>query len=86
VDRDRRPHGWSAAVRRDLDHRPDHLVTQDQRGAQDRVASGTVRPVVQIRAADAPVRHLDHRLVGGGRAERHRLHPQIAGGVRDDAE
>jgi hypothetical protein len=40
---------------------------------------------MQVGAADA-AKDLDDGLVGGRLTERHRLDPEIIGGVRDDAE
>ena len=76
----------AAAVARRLHDGADDLVAQDHWRPQYGLTGRTVHPVVQVRATDAAVGHLDDGLVGGRLAERYRLDPEIVGCVRDDAE
>ena len=86
MDRHPRTDRRSASVRRRSSDPSDHLVAQDHRFAQDRLARGAVLPVVQVRAADAAVDDVDHRLVRRRGGFGPLLHPQVAPRVHDEPE
>jgi hypothetical protein len=64
----------------------DHLVAEQHRFAQDRLACSAIQPVVQVGAADAAVCDVHDRLIWLHTRAVDQLDAQVILAVRDDPE
>ncbi|ROP54238.1 hypothetical protein EDD94_3762 [Streptomyces sp. PanSC9] len=78
---DRRTRGRAGRVRAVGDHRPHHLVTEDQRLAKPEVPDPAVPPVVQIGPAHPAVPDGHERLAGPRFGSGQLRHPEVARAV-----